>query len=557
MTPAIHEAMKPASRIGINVAALLLAGIATFSLGGWAHRRWLPALPAGGAIGEASNEPQPEKPPANTLDLALSESNPLRRALALDSALVSASPGVLRALAETHLYDKDMLGLILARWTAVAPREAVDWVKEKTFSGEGLWAQAEEIFAQWAKQDAEAVKEYLRTALKPAFRFHAVAALADSLILTHPDEALALLAEFPDDWSLKENREVWINQDPAAAARLLARYPLGWAGGTDILNEAAARWAQRDPQAAAQWAMSELEHRRGFTNSALMANIVKIWGRTDRAAALEFAVTIPDAWRLNFAGADVLKEWAGAEPAAALKWLMEAPLRGEARSNALWEVAEAASRRDPQAAADYLLSLPDSQARDNALHSLGAEWAKTNPAAALAASDKLENPEARENLVSGLGRSLAESDAKAAAAFALAVPEQPIPFYRHILSGMKERGSTQEAYEWMTRLPETVAARLAGDLFFVSQMEQNAAQQITTAQNLPEGPLRDKVVASTIGQFFERQPEQAFTWVSALEPGPLRDNALRALERVQPPERTDSWRALSETRKTEMLQKLR
>ncbi len=547
--------MKPNFRPGINVLALLLAGGAAFLVGGWAHRRGQPAAPEQVTTGAPQATPRPDSPLVNALETALSEQHPLRRAMALESALAATTPGALRALAEAHLHDKDTLGLILSRWTAVAPREAVDWAKEKIYSGENLWEQWRNIFSQWAKQDAGAVKECLRSAKDLAVQSQAVSALADALIVTDPEEALALLEEFPDLWSLHDNRDAWLDQDPAAAARTLARYPLGFGlGGMEMLYEAAARWAQRDPQAAAQWAMAEMEHRRGFENNATLANIVKVWGRTDRAAALDFALRVPDAWRLNFAGTDVLKEWAGSEPAAALQWLMEAPVRGEARSNALWEVADAASRRDPQAAATYLLSLPDSQARDNALHSLGWAWAQTDPSAVLAASERLESPEARENFISGLGRAMAESDAKGAATFALGIPEQPLPFYRHILWGLKDRGGIQEAYDWVTQLPETVGARLADNFLSVYR---DATNQINEAQNLPEGPLKAKIVESTLRQFFERQPEQAFTWTSGLESGPLRDSALRALERTEPIEHPDHWNPLSETKKAEWLQKLR
>src|SRR4030095_4427821 len=65
--------------------------------------------------------------------------------------------------------------------------------------------------------------------------------------------------------------------DPAEAIRLLDR--MGPAANSKMINDVAAAWARRDPQAAADWAIAQ---EPGPRQSAALAKVVGTWANDDK-----------------------------------------------------------------------------------------------------------------------------------------------------------------------------------------------------------------------------------------------------------------------------------
>lgn len=219
----------------------------------------------------------------------------------------------------------------------------------------------------------------------------ALTAVLSSLAATQPARAVALL-EGVQEGALRsalarQLAEVWTAKDAAAAANWLA------GDGTRFLDPGAAaapllravtQWSTFDPEAATRFAAAQAADRGPMARALSIAS--RAWGQTDAAAALAWADALPPAdGRRPQARASVWEGWTERDPPAA-----GAALRGQlyaGGSRPPVELAAGVGRRwaqaDPNAAAQWALSLPTNGARGSALTQVAATWAQADaPAAA-------------------------------------------------------------------------------------------------------------------------------------------------------------------------------
>jgi hypothetical protein len=133
--------------------------------------------------------------------------------------------------------------------------------------------------------------------------------------------------------------------DPAAAARLIASVGTRGAGGVAPEVTIARSWAQRDPRAAAAWALDLPPMQR----SIALQIVTGIWGSQDPAAVRQWALGMPSGDRRDQALAAVMRDGGAAPPdAALLAAFSEDRARQSAMMNAILVTAQtdaAAARR--------------------------------------------------------------------------------------------------------------------------------------------------------------------------------------------------------------------
>jgi hypothetical protein len=213
------------------------------------------------------------------------------------------------------------------------------------------------IVRRWAQLDETGAFGYTTSLAEGEMKAQAMAAVASILARTDLQFIAAQAASMPNTRSsrecIKELANTWSETDPHAA--------LGWAQGLpegpgkqDALFAICSRLGNQDPQdASAQ--ISQLP--AGDSKDFLINHLAAQWGANDPKKAAEWANTLPPAEKAlamsNLAGA-----WAQRDPIAAGNLVVKLP-QGEAQNQAALAVALSWASQNPAAAAAWVLQFPE------------------------------------------------------------------------------------------------------------------------------------------------------------------------------------------------------
>lgn len=135
----------------------------------------------------------------------------------------------------------------------IDPAGTVAWLMENP--GEALDRRLDDVFGIWAKQDEAAARSALNTLPTGEIRSDALRGVVTRLALSKPNEAVALMDQYPDEVNDRTVRNfIWhsFGKDPAAALGEVSRI-----GDEDRRNEmyrrAMGAWMRRDATAAKAW----------------------------------------------------------------------------------------------------------------------------------------------------------------------------------------------------------------------------------------------------------------------------------------------------------------
>ncbi|MFN6016952.1 MAG: hypothetical protein ACK49N_05205 [Verrucomicrobiota bacterium] len=133
------------------------------------------------------------------------------------------------------------------------PAGTVAWLMENP--GEALDRRLDDVFGIWAKQDEAAARSALNTLPTGEIRSDALRGVVTRLALSKPNEAVALMDQYPDEVNDRTVRNfIWhsFGKDPAAALGEVSRI-----GDENRRNEmyrrAMGAWMRRDATAAKAW----------------------------------------------------------------------------------------------------------------------------------------------------------------------------------------------------------------------------------------------------------------------------------------------------------------
>lgn len=412
----------------------------------------------------------------------------------------------------------------------------------RSLTGLGHWASYS-AFAAWAEARPAAA---VRLLLTPEARDYLYSGIADRLIRRDPAQALDILRTTPlaegtiTAWSLTLNAIA--EQNPAAA--LVALHSAPAQNRDPYLCGMLARMAGKDVHAALQWA-AQLPPEL-YTENARQA-LYQRWSHDDPAAAAAHWLAA-DARSFAQHQENLLRDWAGKDPAAALRW-------AEDHGLSLPETALASiAAHDPQRAIALLGQL-DRESRSASLEGQIAErWAATDYPAALKWVRDLESKTARDSAfahLAGVARSLPEAEQRAFIAAAdpadryafyvlhglnqdealksfatfttdkqhdawlylearldHAPPEQAAPFLQQVLAGTPNSSHTAHASELVARWSQNDPAA--------------AAAWVDT---LPPGEAQNWAAANLATNWARHDPAAATAWTHRLPPGPARQKA--------------------------------
>lgn len=219
--------------------------------------------------------------------------------------------------------------------------------------------------------------------------------------------------------------ETWAGSHPDAAARWLvtdgARY-LDPASAAAPLLRALAQWSAFDPENAAKFAADQPPDRGPLARSLGLAS--EAWGQKDPAAALAWAQAVPVADpRRDLIVQSVWQGWTERDPAQAATALGQRlgsspPLPAELAGT----VAKAWAAVNPNASAQWALTLPPGPARRNALYQVAATWTQTDPGGASRWAGSLPASGVRPEIWREIVGTWADADLDAAGSWLGALP---------------------------------------------------------------------------------------------------------------------------------------
>ena len=391
--------------------------------------------------------------------------------------------------------------VLLARWTEMAPAEAIAFVKN------GNTAQTREamqhVFGQLASQDPAAAEAALAGLLEGPRKL-AMRAIAMRLTSKDPAAALALLNRqkaTPGDYSINMVMSIWSRQDASGAASYAVTMKDGQQR-SQALYYAASGLAQSDPDAALAWAQSLA---KAGERANMVRTVIAEVAERDPQVALALATAQPKReqrqllqgvagnWMQNdpdgavtwvkTLGEGALKQdclanmanyamWSGTEkaneiiammpkgkqrrdtlenvtqymgyyqdPETSLAWAKTLPVEDQDLVTA--QLSGSLAQSDPKAAAKLAETLPPSEKSVQALSDVAGQWAETDPEAAMKWAGTLESDKARQDAMSRALTQWADRD-----------PEKAAGATGQILDGNARRAARDQiAATWAAKAP--------------------------------------------------------------------------------------------------------
>ncbi|HET6409942.1 MAG TPA: hypothetical protein VFG14_18780 [Chthoniobacteraceae bacterium] len=307
------------------------------------------------------------------------------------------------------------------------PQEALTWIDSIP---EGDREEAiEGLFSSWANKDPNAAIQAARALPEGRVQENAIAQLVQNLIESDSTTALELLKDLPE-----------------GAAR------------QNALSNVSYRWARIDPQAAANWYITNVpENQRGS-----MHQIMWEWSRSDPEAAMKWAIELPEGDNKGQILGQVFSQMSRNDPAAAAAQIEKLP--PESQRNAVSNFISNWAHRDPEAAVRWAATLRDESSKNTAYSNVASQWGQRDPISAARWLEKLPVGQARDAAVSSFSYAASQSDPEGAVAWAVTIrnPDQQQQTIRNVYSNWIRRDPTA-AGSWL-QSANTISAEFRTEL---------------------------------------------------------------------------------------------
>jgi GrpB-like predicted nucleotidyltransferase (UPF0157 family) len=371
------------------------------------------------------------------------------------------------------------------------------------------------IFSNWVRRDPEAAKAAAAN-IEGSRGEQARLALLSALAQNDPRAAWSYAQSLPQQGSgHRDGRtqiiQSWAQSDPSAALEAATSMPAGPARSSAI-TAAVSAWGQQDPSAAVAYAAaisdstlrsdvlrnlsssgqipSEelftilLDHMPPGDNfQSSISSVLSRWAGEDPAAAAKALLDLPPGRAFSQGASQVASGWAARGPLAeVVDWARQLP-EGEARRSALSAAFGRAAQNDPRAAVKTLDGLT-SEDRSAAIRELSSTWSRTDPQGALQWASSLTDPDERRRVVHSAVGQWANAEPEQAAAYAARLPDD------------QRKDSLQAAVDrWASKDVEAAGAWLAKQ---------------------PASFSRDGAAAALARKIAIEDPETAMSWAAAI-----------------------------------------
>lgn len=310
--------------------------------------------------------------------------------------------------------------------------------------------------------------------------------------------------------------------DPATAANYALKFT-NRASRTRAFGSALNVWLTKDAAAALQ-AVEKLDDRE--LRNLSFHQLIRFTGRTDPKQAMAISERLDGQDRIE-AMHTVLGMWNDKDSAAATVWVEQVKdlsLRGKLVNMSAHDLAD----KEPRRVADMAVKLPVGSYRSSALFYTLDEWSENDPSIAMDYAMTLKRTTERLKYAKVIFKNSLSGHRAEASAILNKVT--PIPIRHQLVLDAANDWlirDTKTAIKWMhTNLDEgqrvTIARKTSS--FYLNDGFASVAEFI---RSLPDTE-RMKPTVALADAWFRRDSDQAAKWLEGLEPGPLREEALRS-----------------------------
>lgn len=310
-----------------------------------------------------------ERDPNRAVDLALELSSPMERMRAVQMAIMTGArqDDAAEAMA-TRLLAADDGGAMaynaVQMWASRSPDRAMSWLLANGQSAPPNVFTA--IGQQLAQRDPRGAVAYT-TQVPSAARSAWVFGVAQGYAQNDPQGAVNWVGQFRgEEWyasSAITIAQTLAQRDGAAAARLvdqLETKPVG-PQAQQLANIIAVNWANREPAAAAAWALDRPTEQE---RTAAVRSAVGVWSMRDVDGATQWALALPQGATRDTALAGVLQATVSRGPSGLDTRVLNAFASEAARQQAVMQVVQGLAYADPARAR----SIADAHLTDAAIH---------------------------------------------------------------------------------------------------------------------------------------------------------------------------------------------
>lgn len=417
------------------------------------------------------------------------------------------------------------------------------------------------VFQKWALVDPDAAVAFAKSCKSRSFQMMAIGSCFSGLAQADPERAKMELARLPKG-ELRRNAGAAVismlsEQDPEGAIGLLESEPSPGGFGGYYVGRALAKWAEKDPKAAAARLASMPKDRVDADSADALA---ASWAKSDPDAALAWAKTQKGDWKNN-AARSVYRVLALNDPAAAWERLKSEP--GHLRGKLIGSVLDVVADENPKQALAMLNGLQGVSEKRIATESFVQRlgwWGSENRELVTEVIDGMPDTTTRRNLLANqLGylswtspdelkervatlnerekiasadevlRGLVSSDPAGAEAYFLSLPEsqratRPLSYLMENYANRDPEKACKFALSLQN--PQERTAAVNGLFSQWSQEDPEAAAE--GWKKLPANQSRLEALDQIAGSWARNDPEAAKEWADGLT-GNERARALAAV----------------------------
>jgi hypothetical protein len=360
----------------------------------------------------------------------------------------------------------------------------------------------QDLLSRLAEKDPAATLQFLQHPLSGLPPW-SQGQLLGKIYQNNPTEILALLkspALSRDQQLLSSFFAALTLDNPQTALRLVK---------TDFKNQQAssmqstivAAWSQKDPAAAAAYALQISEGR--FRRNAL-SSVAYSWSARDRLGALAWAEALPQGLDRQTALGATLNQWAQQDVSAALAYFQKMPDNPE-KWKMFGPLSYSFARANPEALLPLIESMPLGSEKIQAVYALSNRWIQTDPEKAI---DFLSHQAPSSNTIPLLQQGLnswIQKNPEAALEYAVAL--DPAQRYK-VLPGLMEQAAEKAPEAAFKAALATYNEAALGQLS-KKIASTNPQQALNLASRVPAGKLQDTIVGQALGMWGQNDPVSA------------------------------------------------
>lgn len=257
-------------------------------------------------------------------------------------------PGRLPGEAARRLFDI---------WAAANPSGAAAWAQGLADAALGR-SLMDVAIVRWAATDLTGATAWARGLSDEASRETALAAVGGEAVRTDPLTALNLAVQLPSggaqDALLSRAAGEWAVTDRDGAVRWAAQIQ-DEATRQRVMGHVAVASAEQDPVGSAMIALQGMAP--GAEQDRAVVSIILRWAQTDPDAAADWVIQFPEGALCRDAVEGLVNVWADRDPTAAGDWLLRLP-QGALRDTGAASYARTLERTNPELAKCWKQSAP-------------------------------------------------------------------------------------------------------------------------------------------------------------------------------------------------------